>query len=166
MKRFVGIDCGKTGGIVSIGHNQCIDRKLIMPTMPDGKKKKINIKALNDIIIFLNILDPIFIVEDPGGHAPSAAGLRSMTYSFAVVEALLVVNQCSYINVTARKWQKEFWTKPKELKGQKWNTKEQALNSANEIWPNTDWRQNDRCRVAHDGIVDAALIGMYGFRQK
>ena len=49
-------------------------------------------------------------------------------------------------------------------KGQKFNTKAAARNAASKVWPGEDWRKNDRCKVAHDGICDAALISEYGRR--
>jgi hypothetical protein len=43
----------------------------------------------------------------------------------------------------------------------KGNTKVTALKRANALWPEQDWLATKRSKVAHDGIVDAALIAHY-----
>jgi hypothetical protein len=43
------------------------------------------------------------------------------------------------------------------------NPKATSLYVARQLWPDVDLRASDRCRVAHDGIVDAALIAYYGY---
>lgn len=138
-----------------------------MPIVVKGKKSSIDIESL--AVLFADLGQQqdcqTFIVENPGGHAPSAQGLRSMTYSFAVIEALLVNYGLQYDTVTARTWQKEFWQRPKLPKGAKFDTKAAALGAANLIWPNQSWLPSKRHRVAHDGIVDAALLAEYGRRK-
>ena len=93
----------------------------IMPTVPNGKGRKIDLHTLAATIkeISRHPDQYTFIVENPGAHAPSAAGLRSMTYSFAAVETLLAAHQLKYHVVLSQKWQKVFWSKPKMPKGQK-----------------------------------------------
>jgi hypothetical protein len=33
------------------------------------------------------------------------------------------------------------------------------------LYPELELRANERCRIAHDGIVDAIAIATYGLRQ-
>ena len=139
----------------------------IMPTVPNGKGRKIDLHTLAATIkeISRHPEQYTFIVENPGAHAPSAAGLRSMTYSFAAVETLLAAHQLKYHVVLSQKWQKVFWSKPKMPKGQKFNTKAAALNIVNQIFPGEKWLKSDRCTKPHDGMIDAALLAEYGRRQ-
>ena len=139
----------------------------IMPTAPNGKGRKIDLHTLAATIkeISRHPDQYTFIVENPGAHAPSAAGLRSMTYSFAAVETLLAAHQLKYHVVLSQKWQKVFWSKPKMPKGQKFNTKAAALNIVNQIFPGEKWLKSDRCTKPHDGMIDAALLAEYGRRQ-
>ena len=93
-----------------------------------------------------------------------------MTYSFAVCEALCVAHGLRYHEVTAQKWQKEFWSKPKMPKGTKFDTKAAALAECKKLWPGNEWRQvSDKTgkllKNAHDGICDAALLAEYGRRK-
>jgi len=138
-----------------------------MPTVPNGKGRKIDLHTLAATIkeISRHPDQYTFIVENPGAHAPSAAGLRSMTYSFAAVETLLAAHQLKYHVVLSQKWQKVFWSKPKMPKGQKFNTKAAALNIVNQIFPGEKWLKSDRCTKPHDGMIDAALLAEYGRRQ-
>ena len=150
-----------------INWNGKLMQSSIMPTVPNGKGRKIDLHTLAATIkeISRHPDQYTFIVENPGAHAPSAAGLRSMTYSFAAVETLLAAHQLKYHVVLSQKWQKVFWSKPKMPKGQKFNTKAAALNIVNQIFPGEKWLKSDRCTKPHDGMIDAALLAEYGRRQ-
>jgi len=164
MTRFLGIDCGLDGAIVSLENDRILD-KISMPTIKESKKRSIDIEALSSFFNSEFKRDFAYaIVEDPGPHAPSAAGLRSMTYSFAIIKALLVSNNIRYKCVSARTWQKEFFSKPKGMK-EKFDTKAAATICAKEIWPKEDWRRTLRSKKDFDGFVDAALIAEYGRRK-
>lgn len=161
MSRYIGVDCGLDGAIVAIEEHNIKDMRS-MPTYKEGRKRSIDIETLSEL--FNSEFKRDFctvIVEDPGGHAPSAAGLRSMTYSFAVIKALLVSHKIRYKCVRAITWQRQFWSKPKGMKG-KFDTKMAALNAAQEIWPTQDWRRTARSKKPFDGFIDAALIAEYG----
>ena len=161
MNRYLGIDCGLDGAIVAI-EGEKILYKIPMPTIKEAKKRSIDIEALSTYFDSQFKRDFSYaIVEDPGPHAPSAAGLRSMTYSFAIIKALLVAYEVRFKTVSARTWQKTFFVKPKELKT-KFDTKAAALSVANKIWPNENWRRTPRSKKPFDGFVDAALIAEYG----
>ena len=81
--RYIGIDCGLDGAIVTIEGERILEM-LSMPTKKVGTKREIDIDVLAKLFDSQFKRDFCFAsVEDPGGHAPSAAGLRSMTYSFA-----------------------------------------------------------------------------------
>lgn len=164
MIRYYGIDCGLDGAIVSLESDRILD-KISMPTIKESNKRSIDIESLS--FYFNSEFKRDFayaIVEDPGPHAPSASGLRSMTYSFAIIKALLVSNKIRHRCVSARTWQKEFFSKPKGMK-ERFDTKTAALICANEIWKNVDWRRTTRSKKAFDGFVDAALIAEYGRRK-
>ena len=157
--RYYGVDCGLNGAIVSVEGDRIYD-KIPMPTKTLDKKKKIDIEKLSYLLDLVDADSSYFTVEDPGPHAPSASGLRSMTYSFAVIEALLVAKSISYTTVRAKTWQKTFFTKPKGMV-EKFDTKLAALVTASRIWPSEDWTRTPRSRIAFDGYIDAALLAEY-----
>lgn len=185
---YMGIDCGLDGAIVCLSSEGIVDM-IEMPTKKQDDKRSIDIETLADL--FKKIYHEIrvyrsyqpggnhfrkanpdvilrnfhIMIEDPGPHAPSAAGLRSMTYSLAIIEALLVMCDFKYNLVMARKWQKEFFSKPKGMK-EKFDTKAAALAAADAIWADTDWTRTPRSSKAFDGFVDAALIAEYARRKR
>ena len=154
---YLGIDCGINGALVLLSGRQILE-KMPMPVIQNGKRKEIDIEQLNAIFDSLDGANTRVIIENPGGHAPSASGLRSMTYSYAVVHTLAVVRVLPYYTFLARQWQREYWIKPKGS----YDTKAHALSVANDIWLDQDWRRTPRCKKAFDGFVDAALIAEYG----
>ena len=158
---YAGIDVGLDGGIV-VTHNGAIHFQTPMPTIKLGKGRKLDVVTTHRIIQAVKDDGGTFIIEDPGGHAPSAAGLRSMSLSFGALEALLIVGELRHQVVRAQKWQKHFWSKPKMAIGQKFDTKAAALCAANRIWPAHDWTKSERASKAHDGMVDAALMTEWG----
>ena len=172
-KHYFGVDCGINGAIVEIGFDGKKPKALVMPTkLIDKGKKKHDLNAIAQFFKRVAIdfqsatnIKPYFIVENPGHHAPSAAGLRSMTISFGYIEACLICCQLQYNTVSSREWQGSFWNKKEAINlGEEYNTKKMASNAAKAIWPNFDFRKNERSRIDHDGIVDAALIAEYGRR--
>ncbi len=46
----------------------------------------------------------------------------------------------------------------KVMEASKVNTKKTSLACAKRLWPNDTFVKNERCKTAHDGIVDAMLI--------
>jgi hypothetical protein len=164
--KYIGIDCGLDGGICELDSAGNLTKMIVMPTVKIGKGRKINLHELSELFkIFRGSGSCRFSIENPGGHAPSAAGLRSMTYSFAVVEAFLVCNFLTYHEFAARKWQSEFWSRPTMPKGKKFDTKSAALSEAKKLWPGCTFVKSDRSKKAHDGLVDAALIAEFGRRK-
>lgn len=157
--QYLGIDCGLDGGLVHVSDNGEVRGSMIMPTMKIGKGRAIDINTLDTVFSeFKDRLNLTICIEDPGKHAASAMGLWSMTRSFAIIETLTVVYGFRYEVVSSRKWQKEFWTKPKMAKGVKYDTKSAALLAATRLWPTQDWTATERSSKAHDGLVDAALL--------
>ena len=163
---YIGIDCGLDGALAKLDKSGRILELLRMSTLKKGKGRKIDIATLSDYLHHQSHTGALtVIIEDPGGHAPSAAGLRSMTYSFAVTEAACVIGRIRYELVMARRWQAEYWTRPKMPKGAKFDTKAAALDAARKLWPAQDWTHSERAQKPHEGFVDAALIAEWGRRK-
>ena len=159
-----------SGAIVVLNGDGGIVRTMRMPTVKKGKGNKIDLPELWRVIY--NPIGPgigsgkfTFGVEDPGGHAPSAAGLRGMTYSFAAVEMAVHIARHRHALYPAKTWQGTFWKKPKMAKGQKFDTKAAALVAAKRLWPDEKFLATERSKVPHDGIVDALLIAEHTRRE-
>ena len=168
VRLYLGADCGMDGGLITLDQWGQIKNVNVMPTVKPGKGRKIDLRALDALLVnFKHHFGGIMaVLEDPGGHAPSAAGLRSMTYSFAAIETLLVAHDIPHEIVRPLTWQKTFWSKPKMPKGEKFDTKAAALSAARRLWPEQDWTPTERATRPHDGLIDAALIAEYGRRER
>jgi hypothetical protein len=158
VKTYIGIDCGKDGAMVFLNENGIFE-KMIMPTVKVGVGRDFDIEQIDYLI---GQHQGAFIgIEDPGGHAPSAAGLRSMTASYNIVKTIVTLRKLPYVSLLSRKWQGAFWNRPQMPKGQKFDTKAAALAAAKRIFPSESWVKSARASVDHDGLVDAALIAEY-----
>jgi len=160
---YVGIDNGLDGGIAIIGPSGNLVDLQIMPTESNGKRRRTDPLGVRDIICNYPI-EQLNVVYEKVSGSKSALAAASMADSFSAVEAVLRLSGIRREPVTARTWQKQFWTVPKMAKGAKFDTKSAALKSAKQLWPHQDWRKSERSKKPHDGLVDAALIAEYARR--
>ena len=157
--RKIGIDTGKHGGIVALNSSNDIIGKWVMPLDVDGE---IDLHALD--VIFKGFRrtvygDAIVTIEDPGKHAKSSQAIGGMRYGFGIVKQVCVSNGIYFHTTSSRVWQSYYWTD----KGDK-TTKEKALEVTKDFWPEEPFLHpgKPRSKKAHDGLVDAALIALYG----
>jgi crossover junction endodeoxyribonuclease RuvC len=91
-------------------------------------------------------------------------GVRSMfTFGtgFGTLRGVLAALGIPYTEVPPQQWQKVL------LAGiGKGDPKGAALLRAKQLWPALSFRATERSKVAHQGLVDAALIAEYGRRQQ
>ena len=157
--RKIGIDTGKHGGIVALNSNNVIIGKWVMPLDQDGE---IDLHELD--VIFKELRPTVYgyaivTIEDPGKHAKSSQAIGGMRYGFGIVKQACVSNGISFHTTSSRVWQSYYWTKRDDK-----TTKEKALEVAHDLWPDETFLHpgKPRSRKAHDGLVDAALIAIYG----
>ena len=162
MNKLIGIDCGLDGAFALLDEAGNVHEEIAMPTVKLGKGRGYDTAEINSFFIGIKHMDIRVCVEDPGKHAPSAAGLWSMTRSFAIIETMCIVYGFRYEVVAAQKWQKEFWSRPKMAKGQKFDTKAAAKAAAAKLWPG--WLPSGNAKI-REGKIDAALIAEYGRRK-
>ena len=157
--RKIGIDTGKHGGIVALNSKNEIIGKWVMPLDLDGE---IDLEALD--LIFKGLRptvygDTIVTIEDPGKHTKSSQAIGGMRYGFGVVKQACVSNGIRYNTTSSRVWQLYYWSN----RGDR-TTKEKALEVAKNMWPEEPFLHpgKPRSKKAHDGLVDAALIALFG----
>jgi hypothetical protein len=83
-----------------------------------------------------------------------------MAGSFHAVRAVLEVRGFRHHRVTPHQWQKPM------LRCKPGDTKPVALTLARQLWPEEEWLATEKCKVAHDGGIDAALIAEWGRRNR
>tara|TARA_B100001059_G_C17722629_1_gene521609 strand:+ start:60 stop:551 length:492 start_codon:yes stop_codon:yes gene_type:complete len=157
--RKIGIDTGKHGGIVALNSKNEIIGKWVMPLDESGE---IDLHALD--VIFKGLRPTVYgyaivTIEDPGKHAQSSQAIGGMRYGFGVVKQACVSNGISFHTTSSRVWQSYYWTH----RGDK-TTKQKALEEAKDMWPEESFLHpgKPRSKKAHDGLVDAALIALFG----
>ena len=162
-KAYIGIDNGLDGGIVALDGEGAVTFKSKMPVNKTGKGREIDVQGFAAIVEQLSP-HAVFIVEQASKHSPGKLALCSTWHSFACMTTTLKLLKVQWDLVQPQKWQKAFWARPKMPKGQKFDTKAAALVAAKRIWPCEEWLASDRCKIAHNGMVDAALIAEHARR--
>ncbi len=161
----IGIDNGISGGIVAISdHDGSYIDGITMPSKHWKKRSEIDVAAVGEWI--KNVTGEPYklisiTIEEPGG-SKSARAACSMAGSFHSLRALLCIEWPKiWHRITPQSWQKVML--PKCKAGE---TKPRALALAKELWPDETFLASSRCKVPHDGLIDAALIAEYSRRVK
>jgi len=160
---YVGIDNGISGGLAAISDHPGVDIIAMLP-MPVSKARKGNEVNIRAIHLWLsettggNLSNAVYVVEEPGG-SKSAKAAASMTGSFHALRGFFETKFLRWERITPKAWQRKL------IPGCKTgDTKARALEAAGRIWPHETFLASPRCRVPHDGLIDAALIAEFGRR--
>lgn len=172
MRYFIGIDPGKEGALVVFSGVNVI--KYVMPTIGP----ELDCHELSRILKKYAEQDSFVCLEQVHAIRGSAAGA---TFTFGGVYYACRMGLCAFnipfTLVQPKIWQKVMYQGIPEIRkppilikkgkraGQtmpgRLDTKKMSLIAANRLFPTVDLRKNEKCRVAHDGIVDALLIAEY-----
>jgi len=161
---YLGIDPGLSGGSVVISGDK-IRCKIVMPTISTTSKKGKTKKEIdrNGVLSFLSRLprDTYAVIEEqiPVRNQHIQAS-HTTAKNYGILLMALTATHTHYREVPSSIWQAHFGITPNTGK-KGMTTKDQALVIAHRLYPDVDFRRSRRARVAHDGIVDAALIANY-----
>lgn len=155
----VGIDNGNSGGLCAISsmNGEIIDR-IPMPTYRYNDKEEADTQAVVEFLVGFRYPESLVVgLEEPLKHAKSSQAIRSMAINFGKILGACEAKKIPVRRIQVKDWQDKLLGKivPKGM------TKAYALREARRLWPNENWLANSRCRTAHDGIVDSALIALY-----
>lgn len=171
MKTYIGIDPGSKG-FISVLH-------------PNGNREFLSIEdaTLQEVVEFLSRQKHdcdklIAIMEDVHAIYGSSAG---STFEFGkingILEGFLIALKIPYSLVPPKEWQGKIWITPDKVwKTGKLNqktgrisktvdTKPTSMNAALRLFPDIDFRKNERCKKLDDNKVDAVLICEYARRE-
>ena len=161
---IVGVDNGLDGGLCAIAQfdGSLID-KTAMPCQQRSKKREVDIRKVNEWLLGFNT-PFVLAIEEPLAHAKSSQAVRSMAISFGKLLGMAECKGYAVARISVHKWQRKMLGfTPKG------RTKQVALELAQNLEPSENWLKNKRCKVPHDGIVDAFLIAHYyrsGLKEK
>ncbi|MBF0313358.1 MAG: hypothetical protein HQK52_08075 [Oligoflexia bacterium] len=156
---IIGIDIGLNGAIVGINKAGQAAEKHLMPTIGNT----LNISELNKLLLRLRKnIDHVFIEKVSSMPKQGVASTFKFGKLAGIVEGLITSHGLKFTLVAPQTWQKEIF---EGIDKKNLNPKQRALTAVHRLFPNIDLRASDRCKVQHDGLVDALLIAEYGRRK-
>lgn len=170
--RYVGIDSGKRGAIVTLAPGGGV-KKAVIPLLKNGH---IDLKSLCRIINGLKGCC-VALEEIHSIYGTSKGSMFTMGKVLGNIEAALICNGLDFEYVKPYDWQRGVWKdvdmvfKSPDKRGRiRTDTKPTSLNAAKRLYPNIDLRYGDEEKARtgrwarkkdHDGLVDALLIAHY-----
>ena len=168
----IGVDPGKSGGIVVVQDGQIID-KVIMPVI--GKEYDTQaitaflLKYKEGGVVYMENLHAIFGV-------PARSNFE-LGRCVGIFQGIAMALKMPLIEYPPKEWQKFSWagipvvknpTGKKKKDGTpryKTDTKKTSLLAAKKIFPAIDFTPTERAQKPHDGLIDAGLIAWYGYNR-
>jgi len=168
---ILGIDFGKKGGFALVNEAEKIIYKCTMPIREDNEIDITNLENIIDKV--LGGMDATWTDVKVYGeklhaiYGTSAKSTFTFGQDYGAVRAAIEILIEPVELVRAVDWQRRIFTRfeLKEVKKKNSNrrdTKVMALHAALKRWPDEIWTASSRHRVLHDGMIDAALIALYG----
>ena len=162
---YIGIDPGLSGGI-AIMKPEGIETA-IMPTTTIKKankdKRVIDHDGLKKIFEVFKSEPCYAMIEEQqsmskGGKPQGVISMVTLGLGFGALLQVLTDFNIDFERVNPQDWQKEFGIANGD-------TKAQALEVCQSLFPKLNLLGTEKSRVAHKGVVDAVLIMQYGIRK-
>lgn len=166
--KIAAIDPGGNGALVVIDSN--VRRNLEIYTFPKVGGKISYDDTVRMVLSVLKTTDFVFIEEVHGIKGSASKATFAFGYTCGALRAAIIMAGVPYEMVTPQTWQRQVWSNAdyvwkKNKIGRKQNdTKATSLNCAKRLFPNETFIVG-KGQIPHDGVVDAALIGIYGQRK-
>jgi hypothetical protein len=158
--RILSIDPGKQGAFCYSDYSNGLSKvEITATTMPLLKNKKdYNIHEIKEIV--RKSRAEIIIVEDVHSiHGSSSASNFVFGFGVGLIRGIVETSNIPYQLVPPKTWQKDAWVGISKVKDSKLNS--QA--AVHRLFPNVNLKATQRSTKEHDGIIDAILIGYYGY---
>lgn len=166
---YIAADPGKNGAYVCIDEDRVIVNYMVTPRI--SKDGPVDLNAIYAWLIDLSSRYPedesclVLNIEDVHAlYGVSVSATSSLMENKGQIHGLFafLANQrknTSIHFIPPKEWQKTVWMHhDKVMKAGKVDTKATSLNCAKRLWANEKFLASDKCKKAHDGIVDALLI--------
>ena len=167
-KPICGIDPGQKGGLVILDSN----RKIIYKLPFDDAKGQFRIKEFRTALLKVRKLGAIVYLESVHAMFRTSAGSNfSFGHINGIIYGMLYAYKIPFTKMTPGKWQKIAWEgipikklagKPQKGRGGK-DTKAMSLMAVTRLFPSVNLVRTEKCKKAHDGMVDALLMAYYGY---
>lgn len=143
---YIGIDPGKQGAIVVIANEEIVEHYL----EPSGTLLWKVIEKYNPRAIYI----------EKAQTMPRQGIVSAFNYGqhFGELVAAIEISQTRHYQVAPRRWQYNMFIGTKEMDSPKFR----AATAFRRIFPDYCQKIENRNGKLHDGVVDAALIALYG----
>lgn len=193
-RAYLGIDPGKSGGIVALGIDGKVIGKWVMPSLGDN----VDVSSMYDLFKTMSATFNVTVVLE---DVHSIFGMSASTnfvfgYVCGAIEAVVLCLKLKLIKIAPKTWQKEIWSngdkvykiKKAAQKNPSNDTKATSLCAVTRLFPREDLRgeiiikhysntpENRKLNrvgaeipttknIPLDGLVDALLLAEYGRRK-
>lgn len=156
--KVAGVDNGLGGGL-ALTDGEALET-YAMPTAPDGRHRVIDPQR---VVWLLEQWRPDALCLEVAHPMPrqGVTSTFSTARGYGTLIGIAAAMGLPLRLVRARAWQGEMLA---EVQGD--DTKARSVAAACARWPSHDFRRTRRCRDPHDGLTDAALIALYGWRHR
>lgn len=162
---ILGIDPGLTGGLVLYNGSSILE----MSTMPILKEKRngrlkseIDLNELNNLIVKFKSHNPKCFLEKVG--AMPGQGVSSMFAfgkGFGILIGMLSAHEIETTLVPPQRWTALIH---KPYAHTSLESKEKSKLISSKLFPSENFLATNKSKVPHTGLVDAALIAVYGYK--
>ena len=153
---ILGIDAGLTGGLALVSKDGVLIEP--MPTI-DGVLHLVELRRW--LTAHRTQIEEAWLEKVAPMPKNGSISCFKLGDTFGALKAMLTALDIPFQMVTPQKWQKAMHAGVEGV-----NTKARSCIAAARLFPAVDFRPTQRCRKPHEGMVEAALIGLYGMRQK
>lgn len=173
MKHYIGIDPGKTGGIVVVNSSGEFVSKHPIPLIG----KDIDTDELANIFEYIveeskkvDAISHACIEKVHAVFGSSASNTWSFAYCVGLLDGIIRTKKIPFTKIQPKDWQSLVWQtdeierepstidKKGRVKQGKVKTKLVSLKAFRRIFPQVDLRPTERSKNQSDGLVDAILI--------
>ena len=168
---YLGVDPGLEGGIAVLSESGSLIALEEMPIhRPTRGRREFDLAGIMGALKRYRKQDEIFVTVEKLGAMPLRRGGRQMGGAIANFNRglsrgwqwLLVGLGVPHQLVSPQTWQRAMFvgTLVTSL------PKHRSIVAATSLFPEQSWLRTPRCKKAHDGFTDAALIGEWGRRKR
>jgi hypothetical protein len=154
--KILSIDPGKSGAIVLSNYENGLSNVTIESfSMPVLKNKDYDIRRIAQI--FLMDYDIIGVEDVHSIQGTSAKSNFQFGFGVGIINGMAEISMKPFIKVPPKTWQAISWGDIKRVKDPKIN----SFTAVHRLFPNINLKASERSKNAHEGIIDAILIGYY-----
>lgn len=171
-KLYIAADPGKEGALVCLDQDGMLVDRIATPRI--GSTGPVDLAIEYRFCFEMRNKNPdkiVFLIEDVHAlYGVSTSSTSSLMENKGQLTGMFFTLSMIYKNsslhfIAPKTWQKTVWShSDKVMLANKVDTKKTSLACAKRLWPGDSFLKNDRCKVPHDGIVDAMLIAEAGRR--